>query len=178
MANQPDDLELIEPTADFKDDYLAMLAELAGINAMSYTDHYKMAKRDFTAYLRRLRDDARGMNIAPERVPQSTFWLLKDRQRIVGEIRIRHRLNAFLEHHGGHIGYAIRPSDWRKGYGKRQLALALPRARQICLTRVMLTCDVENVASARIIEANGGKLESQGVSRVTGKRIARYWIEL
>ncbi len=178
MTSQPDDLELIEPTADFKDDYLSMTAELAAINAMSYARQHEMARQDFAAYLQRLDDDAHGVDIAPERVPQSTFWLLKDKQRIVGEIRIRHRLNPFLEHHGGHIGYAIRPTEWRKGYGKRQLALGLGKAREICLKRVMVTCDVENVASARIIEGNGGKLASQGISKVTGKLISRYWIEL
>ncbi len=178
MDSQPDDLKLIEPSADYEAEYLAMIAELSAINAMSYANYYEVAKQDFAAYLQRLQDDARGVDLAPGRVPQSTFWLLKDGQRIVGELRIRHYLNGFLEHHGGHIGYAIRPTEWRKGYGKRQLALALPRARDLELARVMLTCDVENVASARIIEANGGKLASQGISRVTGRLISRYWIAL
>jgi predicted acetyltransferase len=180
MTDQPDDLQLIEPTADFKDDYLAMVAELAAIHAMDFAALYERIK-DFDTYLRHIQNDARGVDMAPGRVPQTIFWLLRaghGGQRIVGEIRIRHYLNESLEHYGGHIGYAIRPGEWRQGYGTRQLALALPKARDLGLMRVMLTCDVDNFASARIIEANGGKLASQGISRVTGKMISRYWIEL
>jgi predicted acetyltransferase len=43
---------------------------------------------------------------------------------------------------------------------------------------VLMACDVDNLASARGIEKNGGVLDSQGISDVSGKLIARYWINL
>ena len=53
---------------------------------------------------------------------------------------------------GGHIGYVIRPSERRKGYGTLILGLALVQAHACGLDRVRFTCNTENIASARIIE--------------------------
>ena len=57
------------------------------------------------------------------------------------------------------------------------LALGLDKARQLGLTRVLITCDPENIASVRVIEKNGGVLASRSVAH-TGRLTARYWIEL
>ena len=46
------------------------------------------------------------------------------------------------------------------------------------MDRVLLTCESDNVASARVIEKCGGRLEDVRLSRVTDKPINRYWIDL
>jgi predicted acetyltransferase len=102
---------------------------------------------------------------------------VKDR-RILGRISVRHRLNANLEIEGGHIGYDVRPSERRKGYGTLMLKLALEEARKIGLKRVMITCDTDNIASAKIIEKNGGIFERHDISPMSGKQLNQYWIEL
>jgi predicted acetyltransferase len=96
---------------------------------------------------------------------------------VLGTARLRHRLNESLRNAGGHIGYDIRPSERRKGYGNAILAMVLPRARELGLRRVLLTCAADNVASARIIERNGGVLESRG-RLPDGRELLRYWIDL
>jgi len=58
----------------------------------------------------------------------------------------------------GHIGYSVVPWKWRRGYATRALQLLLPLARAEGLSYVELTTDEDNVASRRVIEANGGKL--------------------
>jgi predicted acetyltransferase len=58
----------------------------------------------------------------------------------------------------GHIGFSVVPWKRRKGYATRALELLLPEARQEGLEYVELTCDVENMASQRVIERNGGQL--------------------
>jgi predicted acetyltransferase len=94
-------------------------------------------------------------------------------------ITIRHALTPCLEAHGGHIGYSIRPTEQRKGYATRMLALALEKARQIGLQRVLITCDQRNVASARVIQKNGGLLKNEMPSDQPGREwTQRYWIEL
>ena len=95
---------------------------------------------------------------------------------IVGMIDLRHRLNDFLAEHGGHIGYSVRPDERRKGYAKRMLALVLEEARGRGISRVLITCDDDNVASARTIEANGGVFERTAC--LDGEVLRRYWIEL
>jgi predicted acetyltransferase len=58
----------------------------------------------------------------------------------------------------GHIGYAVVPWKRGRGYATRALAGILPEARAVGLPYVELTTDASNVASQRVIEANGGQL--------------------
>ena len=52
----------------------------------------------------------KGINLKPNRVPQTTYWLV-DKDEFIGEICIRHKLNESLEKYGGHIGYGVRYSQ-------------------------------------------------------------------
>jgi predicted acetyltransferase len=58
----------------------------------------------------------------------------------------------------GHIGYTVVPWKRRRGYATRALQLLLPIARAEGLDYVELTTEVDNIASQRVIEANGGQL--------------------
>ena len=91
-------------------------------------------------------------------------------EEVVGFLALRHRLTAWLLEEGGHIGYAVRPSRRGQGHASRALALAVRRSAELGLDRVLLTCDEDNVASARTIEHNGGVYEDTR----NGRR--RYWI--
>lgn len=164
---------LIEPTEELRAEFQAMAEEyyLAG------DPRYQPALEDFPAFLRRLLDGTRGVGLAPGRAPYSTFWLTSGRHPIGGS-RLRHYLTPDLEDEGGHVGYDIRPSERRKGYGRLILRLTLAEARRLGLSRALLTCDADNVASAKVIEGHGGVLQSQAVSKMSGKLISRYWIEM
>lgn len=121
----------------------------------------------------------KGINLKPNRVAQTTYWLV-DRNMFIGEIGIRHELNDSLKERGGHIGYGIRYSCWGKGYGTKMLSLALQKAKQMGLNRVLITCNNDNYSSAKVIENNNGHLENIIECVVDGKKILtrRYWIEL
>jgi len=99
--------------------------------------------------------------------------------RILGMINFRHSLGeegGYLAEHGGHIGFGIRPTERRKGYAKAMLLLCLEKCRAFGLEKVLLTCDVENEASRRTIQACGGQFERLAI---TGDEIDnRYWITL
>ena len=58
----------------------------------------------------------------------------------------------------GHIGYSVVPWKRRLGYATQALRDILPEARKEGLPYVELTCDASNVASRKVIEANGGRL--------------------
>lgn len=108
-------------------------------------------------------------------VPSHTYLLMRN-DTILGAIDIRHSLNDHLLVTGGHIGYGIRPSARRLGYAAQMLALALPIARSLGISRALITCDDANIGSARTIEKNGGVLENKVED---GDRlIRRYWIDL
>jgi predicted acetyltransferase len=171
---QNETLTLIEPTLILRDDFYARAAEFLAEGDQRYGE----VIADFEGFIRLCSDEAVGRNLAPGRVPQSTFWLVRDGQTILGCSRLRHTLNAFLEKEGGHIGYDIRPSERRRRYGTLLLRLTLDKARDLGLKRVLITADSKNLASWRVIEKNGGVLHSEALSRHTGELLRKYWIEL
>jgi predicted acetyltransferase len=58
----------------------------------------------------------------------------------------------------GHIGYTVVPWKQHMGYATQALRLLLPEAKGLGLRHVDITTEPENLASQRVIEANGGKL--------------------
>jgi len=76
----------------------------------------------------------------------------------IGDIAIRPGLNDYWKKYSGNIGYKIRPSERKKGYGKLMLKLALDECKKIGLDEILLQCNNKNIASRKIIERNGGIL--------------------
>lgn len=130
----------------------------------------------FPDYVKKLERWSLGLDLPDNFVP-NTFLFGVIENRIVGRVSIRHVLNDYLASVGGHIGYGVVPSERQKGYGTRMLNLALPVAASLGISRVLVTCDDDNVGSRKIIEKNGGVFEGlvQDTSSMVTKR--RYWIE-
>lgn len=109
-----------------------------------------------------------------ERVASTYFWITEGEggpdDEVIGFLHLRHDLNAWLLEEGGHIGYSVRRARRRRGHATRALALGVRRAGELGIERVLVTCDTDNLASARTIEAGGGVLED-----VRGDK-RRYWI--
>ena len=80
----------------------------------------------------------------------------------------------------GHIGYAVVPWKQRRGYATAALREILDDARAVGLRYVELTTGPANVASRRVIEANGGVLVEEFITvpALGSKRELRYRIEL
>lgn len=111
------------------------------------------------------------------RVPDSVFFCLDvDRDIFVGAINIRHYLNESLLRTGGHIGDGVRPSERRKGYATAMIRLGLEECRKLGIKRVLITCDKDNIGSAKSIVNNGGVLENEVLK--DGVVMQRYWIKL
>jgi predicted acetyltransferase len=113
----------------------------------------------------------------PEGIVHATYWWIVEDGQVLGSISMRHRLNDFLLRAGGHVGYSVRPSARRRGLATWALGEVLERARARGLDRVLVSCNVDNVASARTIERNGGVLDDIRDTPELG-RIRRYWIDL
>lgn len=113
----------------------------------------------------------------PNKVPDTILWLVKG-DHFIGRLSIRHHLNEQLERFGGNMGYELRPSERGKGYGTLILKLGKQWARKIGLKRALLTCDVTNERSIRVIKANGGVLQDR--VHIEGRPVDsyRWWIDL
>ena len=166
-------LTLVEPTLDLALEFLAMAYDFRREN----TDFLPEPIYDLAGYIRRAQDYAVGRNLPAGYVPATEYWLLRSDGIIVGKANLRHRLNNDLARCGGHINYAIRPTERKKGYCAAILRLTLEKAQRLGLRRVLITCDAQKRAAAVIIRNNGGQLENE-ITTEDGTRVSHYWIEL
>ena len=165
---------LTRPDIAYKDSFLAGLREfrLAG----SHLDwNYDGIATHFDTYVQSLHE--RETHPADDWVPESYFWLIADGE-YMGRVSIRHYLNDYLRKHGGNMGYEIRPFFQRRGYGKLIGRLGAEKAREFGLQRILVTCDDDNIASARIIESLGGVLEDKIWVEGHPALTRRYWVDL
>jgi predicted acetyltransferase len=170
-------IELILPTKEY------------GLQVMEYKDEFETNgdSMDGTAGLRNFKsfeewvdaiiDNSKEDTVRDGLVPASTYLAVRvSDNRIIGMIDIRHRLNDHLFQFGGHIGYSVRRYERRKGYASEMLRLGLEKCKERDINKVLLTCDKENIASAKTIISNNGILENEVLD---GEEITqRYWIAL
>ncbi len=169
------DLILRAPREDEEQEFLR--AHRATSPEVPYFLHYYQEGMAFRRYLEVLAEQARGENLPPNHVP-STFLFAFAATRIVGRVSIRHCLNPFLERTGGHIGYVVVPAFRRRGYATVILSLSLQIAHKLCIQRVLMTCDDDNIGSIKTIEKSGGILENVVTGPDVEKPKRRYWIEV
>ncbi len=131
-----------------------------------------MAFGDFVALHERFRC---GIDMPDGRVP-ATFLVAEVDGDIVGRSSVRHELNDFLHHEGGHIGYCIVPEHRRRGHATAVLVQSVVMARAVGIDRVLVCCNDDNESSASIIERCGGQLENI-VDGSDAKPVRRYWID-
>jgi predicted acetyltransferase len=123
-----------------------------------------------------LLDEFRRARRLPAPWVPATFLLAEVGGNVVGRSSIRHELNDYLLSFGGHIGYAVLPEYRRRGYASEILRQSLVIARSFDVTRVLLTCDDNNDASARTIQRHGGTLEDVIDNPESSQQKRRYWI--
>ena len=110
-------------------------------------------------------------------VTDSIYWGIFEGE-VVGRISMRHELNEFLKVLGGHIGYYVKPSARRKGAATQMLREILQTERALKIKSLLLTCDEDNVASAKTILKVGGVLESLIEYDPNKPKKKRFWINL
>lgn len=132
---------------------------------------------DFEEFLQMLEKNKHQELIKQGYSTQTTFGVFDD-GKLIGGFNLRHELKGNLINHGGNIGYLVRPSERRKGYGTIILGSALKKAKELGLGRILVTCREENIGSSRVIEKNGGIYENDYYDEVQNVTFKRYWINL
>jgi predicted acetyltransferase len=162
-------MQLVRPATEHLPSYIAALERgwsadnvRGGIAALEELEQIRV---DPEAFLETLEDrEGRGLPVKlPDgslvpRLPGFRRWLWDG--EFAGSIGMRWQAGtaALPPHCLGHIGYAVVPWKQGKGYATKGLRLLLVEAKSVGLPYVEITTDPDNIASQRVIEANGGEL--------------------
>ena len=170
IPNEDHQNEAIDFIQEFLD-YKSYLAGTAGLH--HYINNYK-------GWLNKLENDLNIYEIND--VPRTTNFAIRESDnRIIGIINIRHKLNDWYLLKGGHIGFAVRPTERQKGYGSKIISLGLKRCKELGIKKVLVVCDKENIGSSKAIINNNGRLENEikddEIDNISGIK-QRYWINI
>jgi predicted acetyltransferase len=168
-----DDLFLAEPNEIYRMSFENYVLSYKNNNDEYYFNKYKKALENFQNYINDLHNHSKGINLPQEMVVTSTFWLIAENE-VVGVVRIRHQEVECA----GHIGYDISPDHRNKGYGFQILKLALDKAKEIGIEVVIVTCNINNTASKKIIEKNNGELLGIVFDAEENEHLYKYSISL
>lgn len=167
---------LSKPLDIYKDTYISSLEEFQkeGLN-LKYDKSELIS--NFNKFIFELNQLETNPKIKNGKVKESTYWLI-DNNEFIGRISIRHTLTPYLEKYDGNIGFEIKPSKRKKGYGKLILALGLDKAKNLGLDKVFIMCKDKNIASIKIIEENKGILLDKYTLKIENKMydIRKYLI--
>jgi len=150
-------VQLVLPSTEYKQSYIKAVREYQAENLVNYRNlNISELEDNFEKYVDDIKNEAKGIGLPDGYVPHTVYWLV-DGEGYIGRLDIRHELNEFLNKFGGHIGYDIRPTRRKLGFGKLILKLALEKAKELGIKEAVLTCNLDNMGSRKIIEDSGGK---------------------
>lgn len=174
-----ENLTLISPTQAHKTAALEFKQEFFEAGEKVINGSALLDQMDYEAWLENIRKNEDVNTVRVDWVTASTFFAVREHdQRIVGIVDLRHSLDQpFLTEYGGHIGYAVRPSERRKGYAVQILSLVLEAAQKIGLEAAMLGCYADNTGSIKTILKCGGALKEMK-PYADGKPMHIYWIPI
>ena len=161
---------------DFKEKYIDFYQEWKESGEEMIPFVIKKEPDNFQAMLNYLSDCEKGLEPPESWIPESSTYWLVDSHELIGVVNIRHRLTEPLVNAGGHIGSSIRPSKRKQGYATQILSLALEKARELELEKVLLVCNSTNTASKKVIVNNGGVSDWDYVDE--RNVLKRFWIKL
>jgi len=164
-------MQLVRPTTDHLPSYVAALERgwsADNTRAEAAQEELARIRADARAFIAGTEDrEAEGPPVTlpdgslVERLPGFRRWPWDG--EFCGSIGFRWQPGTTeLPRHGlGHIGYAVVPWKQGRGFAKAALAQLLAEVKSVGLPFVELTADPDNLASQRVILANGGVLVEQ-----------------
>lgn len=155
-------LKLVEPSLEYLAAYAEALEHGWSPNNVRDVSGEQLAaiRADATAFIASLLSQAGTVKLPDgtevPKLPSRVRWMWDG--EFCGQIGLRWQpgTDELPAHVLGHIGYAVVPWKRRRGYATEALRQILEVAREVGLLRLEITTDKGNVASSKVIEANGG----------------------
>ncbi len=163
-------LDFVLPTEQNRSDVLSFYGESGSGACIGIGNH-----RDYGLWLNGMRNRRTGEKL-PNGYVRENFYLCYEGPALVGVFSLKFELTEYLLNYGGHIGYAVRPSERGRGLATQMLKQGLIIAREFHFERVLCVCDNDNRASERVILKNGGVFESELFDPAENVTVKRYWI--
>ena len=108
--------------------------------SLSFSDYLKMIK-----------------NLESQSQFPMQFYLLLDKNQLIGYLELRFSQNDFNKEYAGHLGYAIRPSKRRLGYGLQALKKGIQELKKKKVKPIILTCDQDHQVSMKMFDQVNAK---------------------
>lgn len=112
-------------------------------------------------------------------VTWTDFWII-DEDWYAGRMNLRNELTEELLIEWWNIGYDVRPSKRRKWYAKTALRLALEKAKEVWLEKVLITCNEINEASKKtilsVMNEYWGFQDESSLSSEYDATVLRFWV--
>ena len=115
---------------------------------------YGLPYEEFKEYLQR-EIERKNNKITEEDTPTITYIMYVD-DNPVGIVCLRTKIDENWKKWSGNFYYMIRKSERNKGYGTKILELALKELKALGFKEVYGQSSQGNIASAKVIENNGG----------------------
>ncbi len=172
------ELKLVLPTKDnvkkikeFKDEMSEYNSSFDGTGTLKTTDSIK----EWIEYCYLCMNKE---TCDPNLVTATQYLCIREADdKLIGMIQIRHELNDFLRKAGGHIGYAIRPTERKKGYATEMLRLGLLECDKLGLKQVLITCIDSNIGSEKTILNNGGEFFETYYEQGRDVTLKKFWVD-
>jgi len=165
-------LKLEFPNIKHKDKYEELIKEWWKVEGLEEISPWRLFSwNNFKEFLENIIND----------IDNSVLWVnahlffLVENNVILWAIQIRHHINhPNLIEKWWHIWYWIAPQYRRKWYATKMLKLWLIEAKKLWLDKVLITCDINNIGSKKVIEKNWWVFE-----RLTSDwKMNRFWVNL
>ncbi len=172
---------LVRPTLAHKEQAIEMIAEFeqygSPINGDGFLSDF-LRDSSYEAWVKQLEATSNPATCPIDHAPALTYFGVRESDGcIVGMIDLRLELNDYLRVHGGHIGYAVRPTERGKHYATDMLKAALSIYKEHGIAELLLICSKDNIASAKVITNCGGVLKDEIQSNTGDEVLQRYTVK-